>query len=82
MVLYPGKFYYITFGSNTTKNGFVFEYGTIVPSAEEHVELGIKIDSRFTFYSHLKQLCKKVASKLNVLTRIAPHLSHNQRRLN
>ena len=33
MVLNPGKCYYITFGSNTTKNEFVFEDGTVVPSA-------------------------------------------------
>ena len=28
--------YYMTFGLNTTKNEFVLEDGTIVPSAEEH----------------------------------------------
>ena len=39
------------------------------------------IDSRLTFYSHLKQLCNKVANKLNTLTNITPYLSHNQRRL-
>ena len=66
---------------NKTKNQFVLEGGTIVPSAEEHVVLGITIDSRLTFYSHLKKLCKKVANKLNALTKIAPYLSYNQRRL-
>ena len=50
-------------------------------SAEEHVVLGIPIDSRSTFCSHLKQLYKKVAHKLNALTGIDPHLRHNQRRL-
>ena len=53
MGLNPGKCYYITFGSNTTKNRFALD-GTIVPSAEEHVELRIKIDSGSTLYSHLK----------------------------
>ena len=81
MVLNPGKCCYMTFGMNSTKNEFVFEDGTVVPSAEEHVVLGIKIDSRLTFHSHLKQLRKKVANKLNALTRIAPYLSYNQRRL-
>ena len=81
MVLNPGKCYYMTFGLNTTKNEFVLEDGTIVPSAEEHVVLRIAIDSHLTFYSHLKQLCKKVANKLNALTRIGPHVSYHQRRL-
>ena len=71
----------MTFGLNTTKNEFVLEGGKIVPSAEEHVVLGITIDSRLTFYSRLKQLCKKAANKLSALTRIVPYLSYNQRRL-
>ena len=69
MVLNPGKCYYMTSGLNTTKNDFVFKDGTIVPSVEEHVVLGITIDYRLTFYSHMKQLCKKVANKLNALAR-------------
>ena len=65
MVLNPGKCYYTTFSSNTTKNEFVLEDGIIASSAEEFVVLRITINSRLTFYSHLKQLCKKVANKLN-----------------
>ena len=34
-----------------------------------------------TFYNHLKNLCKKIASKLNALTKIVPYLNHNQIRL-
>ena len=37
MVLNPGKCYYMTFNLNATKNEFVLEGDTIVPSAEEHV---------------------------------------------
>ena len=81
MVLNRGKCYYMTFGLNTTKNEFVLEDGTIDPSAEEYVVLGIRTNSRLTFYSHLKQLYKKVVNKLNTLTRIAPYLSYSQRRL-
>ena len=58
MVLIPVK-HYMTFGSIVTKNEFVLEDGTIVLS-EERVVLGIIIDSRLTFYFHLKQLCKRL----------------------
>ena len=81
MVLNPGKCYYMTFCLNATTNKFVLGGGTIVPSAEEHVLLGITINSRLTFYSHLNQLCGMVANELNALTKIAPCHSHNQRRL-
>ena len=46
--------YYMTLGLNTTKNDFVLEDGTIVPSAEEHVVLGITIN--LTVYTYLKEL--------------------------
>ena len=68
----------MTFGLNTNKNEFVLEDGTIDPSAEEYVVLGITTNSRLTFYSHLKQLYKKVVNKLNALTRIAPKTTHLQ----
>ena len=81
MVLNPGKCYYITFGSKFNNNVLLLEDGTMIPSAEEHVVLSITIDSHLNFYSHLKQLCKKVANKLNALTRIAPHLDQDQKKL-
>ena len=63
------------------KNEVVLEDGTIVPSAEGRVVLGITIDSRLTFFSYLKQLCKKVVNKLNALTKSVPYFKYNQRRL-
>ena len=48
MVLNPEKCYCMTFGSNTTKNEFVLEDDTTVPSAEEHVSLrSIRNNSQF-----------------------------------
>ena len=64
------------------QNEFVLEDGIIVSSAEEHVVLGITIDSRLTIYSNLEQLCKKVTNKLNTLAESASYIRHTQRRLN
>ena len=75
MVLNPGECCYMTLGSKFNNNDLLLEDGTTTPSAEEHVVLGITIDS------HLKQLCKKVANKLNALTGIAPDLDQDQRKL-
>ena len=44
---------------------------------EEYVILGVTIDNRMTFYN----LGKKIANKLNALSRIAPYLNHDQIRL-
>ena len=81
MVLNPSKCCYMSFGSNPDKSDLILEDNTKIPSAEEYVILGVTIDDRPTFYNHLKNLCKKIASKLDALTRIAPYLNHNQIRL-
>ena len=81
MVLNPSKCCYMSFGSNPDKSDLILEDSTKIPSAEECVILGVTIDNRLTFYNDLKNLCKKIASKLNALTRIAPYLNQNQIRL-
>ena len=77
MVLNQGKCCYMSFGSNPDKSDLILEDSTKIPSAEEYVILGVTIDNRLTFYNHLKSLCKKIANKLNALTRIASNLNHN-----
>ena len=81
VILNPGKCCYMSFGSNPDKSDLILEGSTKIPSAEEYVVLRVTIDNRLTFYNHLKNLCKKIANKLNALTRIAPYLNHNQIRL-
>ena len=71
----------MSFSSNHGKRDLILEYSTKTPSEEEYVILGVTIDNRLTFYNHLKKICKKIANKLNALTRIAPYLNHNQKRL-
>ena len=81
MVLNPGKCFYMSFGSNPDKSDLILGYSTKIPSAEDYVILGITIGNTLTFYNHLKNICKKIANKLNALIRIAPYLNHNQIRL-
>ena len=62
MALNPGACYYMTFGLSSTKNEFVLENGTIVPSAEEHVVFGITIGLQlnllFPFEAIMQKGCK------------------------
>ena len=80
-VLNSGKCCYMSFGSNPNQSDLILEDRIKNLSAEEYVILGVTIDNRLTFYNHLKNLCQKIASKLNAMTRIAPYLNHNQLRL-
>ena len=51
---------------------------TKIPLTFEREVLVITIGTNLNFYSRLKQLCKKVANKLNVLTGIIPYLDKKQ----
>ena len=69
----PSKCCYISFSSNHDKGGLILK---------DNIEiLRVTIDNRLTFYNHLKYLCKKIANKLNSLTRITPYLNHNEIRI-
>ena len=81
MVLNPGKCCFMSLGSNSDNSDLILDDSTKIPSSEEYITLGITIDNKLSFYSHLKQLCKKVANKLNALTRVAPYLDYNQTKL-
>ena len=56
MILNPDKCCYMSFGSNSDKSALILEDSTKIPSAEEYVVLGVTIDNRLTFHSHLKNL--------------------------
>ena len=53
MVLNPGKYCYMSFGSNLDKSDLILEDSAKIPST--HVVLGVTIDNRLTFYNHLKK---------------------------
>ena len=65
-------------GSKPEINDFILEDRIKIPLTLEYEVLGITIDSNLNLYSHLKQFCKKVATKLNALTRVIPYLDKKQ----
>ena len=56
-------------------NNFIFNNGN-----EEKI-LGITIDDKLTFKSHIKVLRRKAAQKMGALPRLLNHLSDSQKRL-
>jgi len=43
--------------------------------------LGVKIDSKLNFNSHIQDLCRKAGQKLNAISRISPYMDFAKRRL-
>ena len=44
-------------------------------------DLGVKIDSKLSFNTHIDDICKKASLKLNALSRITPHLDFKKKKL-
>ena len=51
MVLNPGKFCFMSLGSNSDNSDLVLEDSNKISSSEEYIALGITIDKKITFYS-------------------------------
>ena len=43
--------------------------------------LGVKIDQKLTFNSHISDLCKKASKKVHALARVKPYMNISKRRI-
>ena len=50
-------------------------------NSKEELILGITIDSKLTFDSHIKSICRKAGQKLISLSRISPYLETDKKEL-
>ena len=57
MVLNTGKCYFMYLEQNTVNETFVYNNSEMKNSKEENI-LGVIIDNKFRFKSHVKNLCK------------------------
>ena len=80
MILNPNKCHYMCIGKNTESDIFKFENVCLENSKEELI-LGITIDNKLTFDSHIKSICRKAGQKLSALSRVSPYLKTNKKEL-
>ena len=66
--------------STSKKVSLIVEYKEINNSTHERL-LGVKIDSKLSFSTHINNICKKASLKLNTLTRITPNLDFKKKKL-
>ena len=61
-------------GKNTVNETFTFK-DTIMNNIKEEKILGVIIDSRLTFSSHIRELCKKTSQKILASSRTSNQLN-------
>ena len=67
-------------GRNTKNDKFEFDNFLLENSKEEDV-LGVTIDNKLKFDSHIKNICRKTGQKLGALLRITNYLNSSQKKL-
>ena len=80
MVLNPGKCPYIVIGDDDPSHKIILNNNEIASSNAEKL-LGILLDSKLNFVSHITSLCKKSEQKLSALTRMNHYLTPDQKLL-
>ena len=72
----PETFQAISIGRKTHDKNVMFNLNGISLSCEDEVKLlGVTIDFKPNFNTHISNICKKAARQLNVLKRIGKHLN-------
>ena len=82
MIANPSKFHAILFKKNRTDTaGEVLKIKNNHIQSESEVDLlGLTIDNRLSFNSHISSLCKKASNQLNALKRLGSSLNFTQRK--
>ena len=80
MALNAGKCHFMCLGKDTRNETFIFR-GLVMKNSKEQKILGVTIDNKLTFKSHIKNLCKKASQKIGALSRLSNHLNDSQKRL-
>ena len=67
----PDKFQAMAIGSKTFSKGISFNFGNVEIRPENEVKLlGVDIDCRLNFNSHIANICRKASRQLNVLNEL------------
>ena len=80
MVLNPVKCHYIVIGDDDSSHKIILNNNEIACSSEENL-LGIPLNSKLSFDSHITSLCKKAVQKLSAIAIINHYLTPDQKPL-
>ena len=80
MVLNSGKCHFMCLGQNTVIEAFVYDNIEMKNSKEEKI-LGVIIDNKLRFKSHVKDLSKKASQKIWALSRLINYLNDSEKEM-
>ena len=81
MKLNTDKCHLLILGRNSNQHITVNVGDSVIGNTEEEKLLGVVIDKRLTFETHISKLCKKAGNKLFALARISGYMDSNKLRI-
>ena len=81
MVANPAKFKLMLFGLNQTHKLCLEVNTKIIPSSDTVKLLGVDIDSKLKFDSHVKTMCARTSRKVSAFSRVAKFITFEQAKL-
>ena len=69
MALNAGKSHFIFLVKDTRNETFIFK-GSVMKNSKKQKILGVAIDNKLTFKSHMKNLCKNASQKIGTLSKL------------
>ena len=79
MVLNQKKCHCMCIGLNTENDMFEFD-NLLLENSQEELVLGVTIDNKLKFDSHIKNICRKISQKLGALLRITNYFNSSQKK--
>ena len=82
MIANPEKFHLIFLSPNKQdliNQQFIEIRGISLKSKTKFTLLGVDIDNRLTFHSHINNICRKAANQINPLKRLSVHMGQNEK---
>ena len=80
MVLNSDKCHFMCLGQNIVNETFVYDSIEMKNSKEKRI-LGVIIDNKLRFRSHVKNLCKKASQKIWALSRLINYLNDSKKKM-
>ena len=68
-------------GNNTENETFLF-HNILMENSKEQKILGVIIDNKLNFKSHISELCKKASQKVAALSRLSSYLHNSEKKIN
>ena len=78
VVLNAGKCHFMCLGNNTENETFLF-HNILIENSKEQKILGVIIDNKLNFKSHISELCKKASQKVAALSTFSSYLHNSEK---